>query len=44
MGKEAKSLDEQIQILRDRGMILDCGEDKVKEHLLDIGYYRLRFY
>ncbi|MFJ1389954.1 Abi family protein [Capnocytophaga canimorsus] len=44
MGKEAKSLDEQIQILRDRGMILDCGEDKVKEHLLDIGYYRLGFY
>lgn len=44
MGKEAKNLDEQIQILRSRGMILDCEEYKIKEHLLDIGYYRLGFY
>lgn len=44
MGKEAKNLEEQIQILPDRGMILDCEESKIKEYLLDIGYYRLGFY
>lgn len=44
MGKEAKNLEEQIQILLDRGMILDCEESKIKEYLLDIGYYRLGFY
>lgn len=44
MGRKATTIDEQIKILTDRGMILDCGLDKATEHLLDIGYYRLGFY
>jgi abortive infection bacteriophage resistance protein len=44
MGKVAKSIEEQIQILRERGMYLDFEDDKIKEFLLDIGYYRLGFY
>lgn len=44
MGKTATSIISQIQILRDRGMDLDLPEDKIKEILLDIGYYRLGFY
>lgn len=44
MGRIATSIEEQISILQSRGLILDCGEEKVKEHLLDIGYYRLGFY
>ena len=44
MGKKAITVDEQIQKLTDRGMIMDLGEAKVKEVLLDIGYYRLGFY
>lgn len=44
MGQIATSIKEQIQILTDRGMVFDCEENKVKEHLLDIGYYRLGFY
>ncbi len=44
MGHIATSITEQIQILTDRGMIFDCEETKVKEILLDIGYYRLGFY
>ncbi len=44
MGRIATTVEEQIKILSERGMILDCGIEKVKEHLLDIGYYRLGFY
>lgn len=44
MGNIATSIPEQIQKLRDRGMNLDYNDDKVKEILLDIGYYRLGFY
>ena len=44
MGKTATSFTNQIQILRDRGMDLDLPEEKIKEILLDIGYYRLGFY
>lgn len=44
MGQIATTIGEQIQKLRDRGMAFDCDEAKVKEHLLDIGYYRLGFY
>lgn len=44
MGKTATSVVSQIQILRDRGMNLDLPEEKIKEILLDIGYYRLGFY
>lgn len=42
--KEAKTIDEQINILEKRGMVLDEGSEKAKEYLLDIGYYRLGFY
>ncbi|MFD2600752.1 Abi family protein [Flavobacterium suzhouense] len=44
MGKTATNVVNQIQILRDRGMDLDLPEEKIKEILLDIGYYRLGFY
>ena len=44
MGKHATNLEEQIAKLLDRGMVLDLGEDKAREVLLDIGYYRLGFY
>jgi abortive infection bacteriophage resistance protein len=44
MGQFATSITEQIQILKDRGMVFDCDDIKIKEHLLDIGYYRLGFY
>lgn len=43
MGKQATTLDEQIDILRRRGMVI-VDENKAKEVLLDIGYYRLGFY
>lgn len=41
--KKATTIDEQVQILQERGMVID-DEKKLKEHLLDIGYYRLGFY
>lgn len=41
--KKATTIDEQISILRERGMIIS-NEDKAKETLLDIGYFRLGFY
>lgn len=41
--KKATTIDEQVQILQDRGMVIDDLK-KAKEHLLDIGYYRLGFY
>jgi abortive infection bacteriophage resistance protein len=44
MGKLATTVDEQILLLEARGMILDLSKDKVKEILMDIGYYRLGFY
>jgi abortive infection bacteriophage resistance protein len=44
MGSIATSIDKQIEILESRGMALDLPIDKVKEVLLDIGYYRLGFY
>ncbi|MCL9807573.1 Abi family protein [Flavobacterium amniphilum] len=44
MGNIATSIKEQIQKLKNRGMDLDLEEDKIKEILLDIGYYRLGFY
>lgn len=44
MGGIATSVEVQIQKLAVRGMELDWGEDKAKEILLDIGYYRLGFY
>jgi abortive infection bacteriophage resistance protein len=44
MGKVATTVDEQIALLESRGMVFDCDIEKVKEILLDIGYYRLGFY
>ncbi|MGB1284178.1 MAG: Abi family protein [Polaribacter sp.] len=44
MGKIATSITKQIEILKSRNMDFDMEEDKVKEILLDIGYYRLGFY
>lgn len=44
MGKTATTVKEQIERLKNRGMILDLGIEKIKEILLDIGYYRLGFY
>ena len=43
MGRKAITLDEQISLLRSRGMII-TDEEKAKEVLLDVGYYRLGFY
>jgi abortive infection bacteriophage resistance protein len=36
-------LDEQINLLRERGMVIDNVE-KAKEVLFDVGYYRMGFY
>jgi abortive infection bacteriophage resistance protein len=44
MADIVKSIEDQIKKLRKRGMNLDLEDDKVKEILLDIGYYRLGFY
>lgn len=45
MGKFAIPISEQIKILQLRGLNLECySEGKLKEILLDIGYYRIGFY
>ncbi len=44
MGKVATTVEEQIALLESRGMVFDCEIEKVKETLLDVGYYRLGFY
>ena len=44
MGRVATSITKQIEILKSRNMDFDMEEYKVKEILLDIGYYRLGFY
>jgi len=44
MGKIATTVEQQIEKLKERGMEMDWGEEKAKEILLDIGYYRLGFY
>ena len=44
MGNIATNTKVQIQTLESRGMDLDLEESKIKEILLDIGYYRLGFY
>mgnify|MGYP002754802872 FL=1 len=43
MGDKAISIEEQITTLKTRGLIIQ-NEDKAKEILKDIGYYRLGFY
>lgn len=42
-GKRATTIEKQIQLLKERGMVI-CDEEKAKEVLLDIGFYRLGFY
>lgn len=45
MGRVALSIDDQIKRLEGKGLDLSCYEtSKLKEILLDIGYYRLGFY
>ena len=44
MANKATTINEQVEILKSRGLIFDSGIEKVKEVLLDIGYYRLGFY
>jgi len=45
MGNIAITIDEQIEKLKSRGMNFDgFSAEKIKEVLLDIGYYRLGFY
>lgn len=44
MGNIATTIDQQIEKLEQRGMVLDWPVEKIKEVLLDIGYYRLGFY
>lgn len=41
--KKATTIEQQISLLQERGMVIDDIE-KAKEYLLDIGYYRLGFY
>ena len=42
--KKATTIEEQIKILTERGVQVDCDKDKVSEILFDIGYFRLGFY
>lgn len=44
MGNVATTFNQQIALLESRGMVFDFKPNKVKEILLDIGYYRLGFY
>ena len=41
--KRATDVNQQIDILKSRGMVID-DDQKAKEYLLNIGYYRLGFY
>lgn len=43
MGRKAITLDEQIALLRSRNMTIS-NEDKAKEILFDVGYFRMGFY
>lgn len=43
MGQVATTIEEQIQVYRDRGMLVE-NEEKAKAILLDVGFYRLGFY
>ena len=43
MAKSATTIDQQIGLLKSRGLIV-ADEDKAREILMDIGYYRLGFY
>lgn len=41
--KRATTIEEQIEKLKERGMLIE-NEEKAKELLLNVGYYRLGFY
>ena len=41
--KSATNIDEQLRLLKNRGMYIE-NESKAREILMDIGYYRLGFY
>lgn len=43
MVKSATTIDQQLELLKSRGLTVDDA-DKAREILLDIGYYRLGFY
>lgn len=43
MTKSATTIDQQLDLLKSRGLTVN-DEDKAREILLDIGYYRLGFY
>lgn len=43
MAKSATTIDQQLDLLKSRGLTVDDA-DKAREILLDIGYYRLGFY
>jgi len=42
--KQATTVEQQIETLKNRGMQIDISEEKAKEILSDIGYFRLGFY
>jgi abortive infection bacteriophage resistance protein len=42
--KQAITLEQQVNILKKRGMLIDMGDEKANEILSDIGYFRLGFY
>ena len=42
--KQATTVEQQIKTLKSRGMQIDIDEEKAKEILNDIGYFRLSFY
>jgi abortive infection bacteriophage resistance protein len=42
--KTATTVEQQIETLKSRGMQIDINEEKAKEILGDIGYFRLGFY
>ncbi len=41
--KEFKTIDEQVSILRGRGLIIN-NENKLKKYLINYNYYRLSGY
>ena len=42
--KQATTVEQQIEALKNRGMQIDMDDEKAKEILNDIGYFRLGFY
>jgi abortive infection bacteriophage resistance protein len=42
--KQATTVEQQIEVLKNRGIQIDMNEEKAKEILSDIGYFRLGFY